>query len=148
MRITDKQQTNTDNELKKYQQQANTDFHCIVIVISYGVIKIVKKLFTSSLWLCLWPIQDCIKIASYIQNSEEKPAHRGIGPANQWSRGVARAGVGMLDNKYCTKAEFKYRARNNGRSTINDRQEIASDRQRSKIVDHLDRQEPSSQKHG
>ena len=40
------------------------------------------------------------------------------------------------------------RARNNGRSTINDRQEIAFDRQRSKIVDHLDRQEPSSQKHG
>jgi hypothetical protein len=40
------------------------------------------------------------------------------------------------------------RARNNGRSTISDRQEIAFDRQRSKVADHFDWQEPSSQKHG
>jgi hypothetical protein len=33
-----------------------------------------------------------------------------------------------------------YRARNNGRSTINDRQEIVFDRRRSKVAVHLDRQ--------
>ena len=33
------------------------------------------------------------------------------------------------------------RARNNGRSTINDRQEIVFDRRISKVAVHLDRQE-------
>ena len=39
------------------------------------------------------------------------------------------------------KQYYDYRARNNGRSTINDRQEIVFDRRRSNVAVHLDRQE-------
>ena len=39
------------------------------------------------------------------------------------------------------EGENGLRARNNGRSTINDRQEIVFDRRRSNVAVHLDRQE-------
>ena len=39
------------------------------------------------------------------------------------------------------KRSYITRARNNGRSTINDRQEIVFDRRRSNVAVHLDRQE-------
>jgi hypothetical protein len=41
----------------------------------------------------------------------------------------------------CVIVVVDYRARNNGRSTINDRQEIVFDRRRGNLAVHLDRQE-------
>ena len=50
--------------------------------------------------------------------------------------GMALNGLSFSVEKYT-----HCRARNNGRSTINDRQEIVFDRRRSNVAVHLDRQE-------
>ena len=57
--------------------------------------------------------------------------------ASQRYRAITNGGGGGRGRMIISQG----RARNNGRSTINDRQEIVFDRRKSKVAVHLDRQE-------